>query len=63
MNEWGDKEADVDGWHRRGHPGPHRGRMHGKIWNTIFINIVLIFQFCFQVLSITIIWKVRSLMN
>ncbi|XP_045785216.1 zinc finger CCCH domain-containing protein 13-like [Maniola jurtina] len=27
MNEWGDKEQDVDGWHHRGHPG-HRGRMH-----------------------------------
>ncbi|KAH9639873.1 hypothetical protein HF086_015724 [Spodoptera exigua] len=29
MNEWGDKEPDVDAWHHRGHPpGPHRGRMH-----------------------------------
>ncbi|CAH2240600.1 zinc finger CCCH domain-containing protein 13-like isoform X2 [Pararge aegeria] len=29
MNEWGDKEQDVEGWHHRGHPsGPHRGRMH-----------------------------------
>lgn len=32
MNEWGDKEQDVEGWHHRGHPsGPHRGRMHGII--------------------------------
>ncbi|CAH0726056.1 unnamed protein product, partial [Brenthis ino] len=29
MNEWGDKDQDVEGWHHRGHgPGPHRGRMH-----------------------------------
>ncbi|XP_047545029.1 zinc finger CCCH domain-containing protein 13-like [Vanessa atalanta] len=29
MNEWDDKEQDVEGWHHRGHPtGPHRGRMH-----------------------------------
>ncbi|OWR44339.1 hypothetical protein KGM_211150 [Danaus plexippus plexippus] len=29
MNEWGDKEQDMEGWHHRGHgPGPHRGRMH-----------------------------------
>ncbi|XP_023941530.2 zinc finger CCCH domain-containing protein 13 [Bicyclus anynana] len=27
MSEWGDKEPD-EGWHHRGHPGPHRGRMH-----------------------------------
>lgn len=32
MNEWVDKEPDVDAWHHRGHPpGPHRGRMHGEI--------------------------------
>lgn len=32
MNEWGDKEPDVDAWHHRGHPaGPHRGRMHGTV--------------------------------
>lgn len=30
MNEWGDKEPDVDTWHHRGHPGPHRGRMHDE---------------------------------
>lgn len=30
MNEWGDKEPDMEGWHHRGHPpGPHRGRVHG----------------------------------
>ncbi|CAH2104356.1 unnamed protein product [Euphydryas editha] len=29
MNEWGDKDQDVEGWHHRGHSsGPHRGRMH-----------------------------------
>ncbi|XP_063376543.1 zinc finger CCCH domain-containing protein 13-like [Cydia fagiglandana] len=29
MNDWGDKDADMEGWHHRGHPsGPHRGRMH-----------------------------------
>ncbi|XP_061707488.1 zinc finger CCCH domain-containing protein 13-like [Cydia pomonella] len=29
MNDWGDKDADIEGWHHRGHPtGPHRGRMH-----------------------------------
>lgn len=29
MNEWGDKDQNVEGWHHRGHgPGPHRGRMH-----------------------------------
>lgn len=34
MNEWGDKEPDVDAWHHRGHaPGPHRGRMHGELFN------------------------------
>lgn len=30
MNEWGDKEPEIEGWHHRGHPpGPHRGRVHG----------------------------------
>lgn len=30
MNEWGDKDAEMEGWHHRGHPsGPHRGRVHG----------------------------------
>lgn len=30
MNEWGDKDPEMEGWHHRGHmPGPHRGRMHG----------------------------------
>ncbi|XP_049879549.1 zinc finger CCCH domain-containing protein 13-like [Pectinophora gossypiella] len=29
MNEWGDKDMEMEGWHHRGHPpGPHRGRMH-----------------------------------
>lgn len=32
MNEWGDKDQDVEGWHHRGHgAGPHRGRMHGLL--------------------------------
>lgn len=31
MNEWGDKDAEMEGWHHRGHPpGPHRNRMHGQ---------------------------------
>ncbi|XP_013182926.2 zinc finger CCCH domain-containing protein 13 [Amyelois transitella] len=30
MNEWGDKDPEMEGWHHRGHPGPgsHRGRGH-----------------------------------
>ncbi|XP_028166734.1 zinc finger CCCH domain-containing protein 13-like isoform X1 [Ostrinia furnacalis] len=29
MSEWGDKDAEMEGWHHRGHPpGPHRNRMH-----------------------------------
>ncbi|KPJ12285.1 Zinc finger CCCH domain-containing protein 13 [Papilio machaon] len=29
MPEWGDKDADMEVWHHRGHPpGPHRGRHH-----------------------------------
>ncbi|KAL4712841.1 hypothetical protein ACJJTC_011911 [Scirpophaga incertulas] len=28
MGEWVDKDAEIDGWHHRGHPGPHRERMH-----------------------------------
>lgn len=31
MSEWGDKDPDMDGWHHRGHPGSHRGRMHGML--------------------------------
>lgn len=30
MNEWGDKDPEMEGWHHRGHPG-HRGRMHGEL--------------------------------
>ncbi|KAM3964594.1 LOW QUALITY PROTEIN: uncharacterized protein ACR2FA_000981 [Aphomia sociella] len=31
MNEWGDKDPEMEGWHHRGHPpGPHRGRMHDE---------------------------------
>lgn len=29
MNEWGDKDREMEGWHHRGHPG-QRGRMHGE---------------------------------
>lgn len=55
MNEWGDKEPDVDAWHHRGHPpGPHRGRMHGEggiytiflgplLYNASTISIVFIY--------------------
>ncbi|CAK1550123.1 unnamed protein product [Leptosia nina] len=28
MNEWGEKDQDVEGWRHRGHPGAHRSRMH-----------------------------------
>ncbi|XP_037301570.1 zinc finger CCCH domain-containing protein 13-like [Manduca sexta] len=28
MNEWGDKDPEIDAWHHRGHGNPHRGRMH-----------------------------------
>lgn len=31
MNEWGDKDPEMEGWHHRGHPpGPHRGRIHDE---------------------------------
>lgn len=38
MNEWGDKDPEMEGWHHRGHmPGPHRGRMHGMFSFTYYV--------------------------
>lgn len=40
MNEWGDKESEMDGWHHRGHPsGPHRGRMHEEYGRSMRIDV------------------------
>jgi hypothetical protein len=35
MSEWGDKDADMEGWHHRGPTGSHRGRMHGNVLSAI----------------------------
>lgn len=37
MNEWGDKDPEMEGWHHRGHPG-HRGRMHGELLPVIILT-------------------------
>lgn len=38
MPDWGDKDADMENWHHRGHlPGPHRSRIHGWMLSDVIL--------------------------
>lgn len=57
MNEWGDKDPEMEGWHHRGHmPGPHRGRMHG-MFSFSFLSVSVVVMYVWYVSLLSIIYR------
>lgn len=61
MNEWGDKDAEMEGWHHRGHPsGPHRGRVHGMFEGKVklrqfFVHVMLNGEFILMQITMDVV--------